>query len=138
MEGKGNAGQDLFLHFEAFQFFSAKLSISFLPSYPFLFCQATYFCKGGAKAPPPGTPMPVTQLFTAYTETLSIVKSPPVIKTSDPPLYMAHALCVSCFKRKLPGSTDPSGLTRVVFLCKSKSIGHLICILYLYLSSFCN
>ena len=31
------------------EFFSARLSISFLPSHPFLFCQAKYFCLG---APP--------------------------------------------------------------------------------------
>ena len=35
-----------------FCFCSFKLSNSFLPSYPILFCQAKYFCKGGAKAPP--------------------------------------------------------------------------------------
>ena len=37
MEEMGNAGNVLFLHF---QFFSAKLLISFLPSHPILFCQA--------------------------------------------------------------------------------------------------
>ena len=60
MEEKGNAGHVLFLHFKSLQFFSVKLSISFLPSYPILFCQAKYFCQGGAKdppAPPLGTPM---------------------------------------------------------------------------------
>ena len=60
MEEKGNAGHVLFLHFKSLQFFSVKLSISFLPSYPILFCQAKYFCQGGAKAPPApplGTPM---------------------------------------------------------------------------------
>ena len=39
MEKKGNAGHALFLHFYAFKLFSAKLSISFLPSHPILFCQ---------------------------------------------------------------------------------------------------
>ena len=60
MEEKGNAGHVLFLHFKSLQFFSVKLSISFLPSHPILFCQAKYFCQGGAKAPPApplGTPM---------------------------------------------------------------------------------
>ena len=47
MEEKGNAGHVLFLHFKSLQFFSVKLSISFLPSYPILFCQAKYFCQGG-------------------------------------------------------------------------------------------
>ena len=52
MEEKGIAGYVMLLQFKAFQFFPAKLSISFLPSHPFLFCQAKYFCQGGAKAPP--------------------------------------------------------------------------------------
>ena len=42
MNENGNAGHVLSMHFKAFQFFSAKLSIYFLPSYPFLFCQAKY------------------------------------------------------------------------------------------------
>ena len=41
MEEKGNAGHVLFLHFEAFHFYSAKLSISFLPSNPICLCQFT-------------------------------------------------------------------------------------------------
>ena len=40
----------------AFQFFSVKLSISFLPSYSFLFCQAKYFFKGGPRPPRPPRP----------------------------------------------------------------------------------
>ena len=64
----GNAGNVLFLHF---QFFSAKLLISFLPSHPILFCQAIYFCQGGAKAPPappPRTPMITNTYDTDTTE----------------------------------------------------------------------
>ena len=60
MEEKGNAGHVLFLHFKSLQFFSVKLSISFLPSYPILFCQAKYFCQGRPRPPRPpplGTPM---------------------------------------------------------------------------------
>ena len=53
---RGLLAHVMLLQFKAFQFFPAKLSISFLPSHPFLFCQAKYFCQGGDQGPPRPSP----------------------------------------------------------------------------------
>ena len=54
--GKGLCWPCFVSALSAFQFFSAKLTISLLPSHPILFCQAKYFCQGGAKVPPAPPP----------------------------------------------------------------------------------
>ena len=51
--GKGLCWPCFVSALSAFQFFSAKLTISFLPSHPILFCQAKYFCQGGPRPPRP-------------------------------------------------------------------------------------
>ena len=104
----------------AFQFFSVKLSISFLPSYSFLFCQAKYFFKGGPRPPRPPrprTPM-ACKVLAKCLLSACFYKNPQYTRTGSKCLFQSLGRLTAC----VPYGLQPLELSNEISRTSSSTV----------------